>query len=587
MAGKVIRSVSAKFTADISDFEKKLRSMSKQMKTQSEQMKKFGQAMTTAVTVPLMAVGAAAIKMAMDAQESENLFAVSMGNMAGKARAWSEDLKKSLGLSAYELRKNVSTLNSMLSSMGLNEQASYDMSTSLTKLSADLASFYNISADDALQKLKSGLMGEAEPLKALGVLVNDTTIKTYALKKGFIAQGQEMSEQQKVLARYFVIMEATSKAQGDLARTIDSPTNRLRTMKSQVSDLAIELGNKLMPAFTQLLDIAKQVIVWVQGLVDKFNALDSDTQKNILGMVAFAAAIGPVVLAIGSITTAISTLMASGGVAALAALAPALAAVGVGVTFALAAATNDDYAPGGRNYGRTVNNSAMAAQHGGYQSTPSSAQAKINASASVMDRITGSANSAKAKIDVLKPMADMQKLMSQFGNNATTSAAKADTFTDSVKSMISAIKEQTKSFASFVGLFDVFERKSVSGDRLLTRLKAQIKAMGEWRSSLATLEKRGVGGEMLNDLRAMGPGAVDSIKGLAGLSDSGLREYIGLYGQKNGIAGGEASKLIGGQNSMTTKIDKQINLYTTGSKGDAEAIANAIVKKLRLAGHTV
>jgi hypothetical protein len=143
-------------------------------------MSKVGNTLTLGVSVPLIAAGTAATKMAMEAVESENLFEVSMGNMAGAAREWSEQLRKELGLNAYDLRKNVGTFDAMLTSMGLSEKQAYDFSTSLTKLSYDMASFYNLKPEEAFDKIKSGISGEAEPLKALGILVNDNTIKTYA-----------------------------------------------------------------------------------------------------------------------------------------------------------------------------------------------------------------------------------------------------------------------------------------------------------------------------------------------------------------------------------------------------------------------
>lgn len=214
-------------------------------------------------------------------------------------------------------------------------------------------------------------------------------------------------------------------------------------------------------------------------------------------------------------------------------------------------------------------------------------QSKVDPMAFIRQSLAVSPAAAAQNIADLKRQKDWDESIKAYTSDTQKATSAADTFRDSIVSMVNAIKEQTKSFANFVGLFDVFERKSVSGERLLTRLKAQIKAMGEWRTTLATLEKRGVKGEMLNDLRGMGPGAVDSLKGLAGLSDSKLKEYIGLYGQKNGIAGGEASKLVSGATQIQTKIDKQINIYATGAKGDAEAIANTIVKRLRVAGYTI
>jgi hypothetical protein len=222
---------------------------------------------------------------------------------------------------------------------------------------------------------------------------------------------------------------------------------------------------------------------------------------------------------------------------------------------------------------------------------PAKQTAAMAAAMAVSNKIMASVNATKAKQEGMSGQFDMLKYFKQLGkeldNTLNSAATKTDTFADTVRSMVQAIREQTKAFASFVGLFDVFERKSVSGERLLNRLKAQIKAMSEWRSAMTTLQNRGVSGEMLNDLRSMGPGAVDSIKALAGMSDSKLKEYVGLYGQKNSIAGGEASKLVAGQNTIETNIEKQIVINVTGVKSDGEAVANAIVKKLRVAGYAI
>ena len=112
----------------------------------------------------LFQVGKESLNMANDVVESESLFKVSMEGMEGSARAWSESLSSSLGLNAFEVRKNVGTLNTMFRSMGLGEQGAYDMATSLTELANDMASFYNLSTDEAFTKLTAGITGETEPL---------------------------------------------------------------------------------------------------------------------------------------------------------------------------------------------------------------------------------------------------------------------------------------------------------------------------------------------------------------------------------------------------------------------------------------
>lgn len=197
----------------------------------------------------------------MDAIESENLFEVSMKNMADSARTWSKDLQKTLGLNAYEVRKNVGVLYNMTSSMGLTEDAAYKMSTGITELAYDMASFYNITNEEAFEKLRSGLTGEIKPLKNLGILIDDTTIKQVAYRNGIASVGATLTQQQKVQARYIAILEQTSNAQGDLARTIQDPANQLRIFKTQLSIIKINLGNAFMPIVQVVLPALKNMAI--------------------------------------------------------------------------------------------------------------------------------------------------------------------------------------------------------------------------------------------------------------------------------------------------------------------------------------
>ncbi|WP_242864796.1 hypothetical protein [Youngiibacter fragilis] len=236
------------------------------MKAVGDKISSAGKTLSTAVTLPLVGIGTAATKMAMDAVESENLFEVAMGGVADDARKWSEETSKALGLNAYNVRSNMATYNAMLTSMGLASDESLKMSEGLTQLSYDMASFYNLNPEEAFNKLKSGISGEAEPLKALGILVNDTTVKTYAYTHGIAKQGEQLTEAQKVQARYGAIMEATKNAQGDLARTMDSPTNKIRAMKEQAQQIGIQFGQILIPILEKLIAVIKPLMDRFQGL---------------------------------------------------------------------------------------------------------------------------------------------------------------------------------------------------------------------------------------------------------------------------------------------------------------------------------
>lgn len=210
--------------------------------------------------VALAGIGIASVKMAMDVEEAENLFEVSMGSMADSTRRWSEEVADSLKVTAFGIRRMVSTFNVMLDSMGLAPEKAAAMSQSLTKLTYDMASFYNLRPEEAFQKLQAGISGEAEPLKRLGILINETTVKQYAMNKGMIKGGETLSEVGKVVARYGAIMEQTQKAQGDMERTMGSTTNVLRSLWDLVKGLAITLGQALLPMVNR---VGKQLRDWL------------------------------------------------------------------------------------------------------------------------------------------------------------------------------------------------------------------------------------------------------------------------------------------------------------------------------------
>lgn len=304
-------------------------------------VKKFGLAMGVAGAA-ITATNVKLVTMAATAEESENLFEVSMGNMADAARKWSEELSDSLGLNEFELRRTIGTLNVMLKSMGLSEDAAYGMSSSLVQLSHDMASFFNLSPDEAFQKIQSGITGEVEPLKRLGIIVNETTIKNFALTNGIIKQGEAMTEQQKILARYGVIMEATKNAQGDLARTIDSTTNQWRLLTAGVQELSVKIGQNLLPVVNSLISVGVKLVRWLDEMVEKF-----PTATKVITI--FTAALGLLMTVAGAILIALPGLAAAAtamGVSLVAAAGIAAASM-IGLAAAIAAvilvATNFEF----------------------------------------------------------------------------------------------------------------------------------------------------------------------------------------------------------------------------------------------------
>ena len=238
---------------------------------------------------------------AMDSIESDSMFDTVFGSLANDVRQWSEELQSTLGLNGYAIRENVATLYNMTQSMGLASNKALTLSKDMTLLAEDMASFYNISSDEAFNKIRSGLTGETEPLKALGILVDDATIKQYAYANGIAKTGSELSNTEKVMARYIAIQQQTATASGDLARTLNSPANQLRVLQNNLNLLKIELGNAFMPIVQVVLPILNsfvQALVKVTSVVARFmNALFGTSASSSAGSTADA---------IGGVSTAVN-----------------------------------------------------------------------------------------------------------------------------------------------------------------------------------------------------------------------------------------------------------------------------------------
>lgn len=196
----------------------------------------------------------------MEAIETESLFDTVMGDKGDEVKAWANSVADTLGLSTVAMQKNVATIYNMTTSMGVAEGNALKMSKGISVLANDMASFYNLDSEEAFNKLRAGLTGEAEGLKALGILVDENTVKQTAYSAGIAANGAELTQEQKVLARYVAVLNQTGNAQGDLARTLDSPSNMLRSLGQNVKNLSIAFSAILMPA-------VKFVLPWLNAFV--------------------------------------------------------------------------------------------------------------------------------------------------------------------------------------------------------------------------------------------------------------------------------------------------------------------------------
>lgn len=140
----------------------------------------------------------------------------------------------------------------MLKSMGLTTDSVLDMSTKITELAGDLASFYNLDVDDAFTKIRSGISGETEPLKQLGINMSVANLEAYALSKGITTSYQKMSQSNQALLRYNYLLSVTADAQGDFSRTSDSWANQVKILQLNFDSLKASVGQLLITALTPL-----------------------------------------------------------------------------------------------------------------------------------------------------------------------------------------------------------------------------------------------------------------------------------------------------------------------------------------------
>ena len=209
--------------------------------------KKLGKAIVAAGVIDaIVDFGKEAIEFGSDLEEVQNVVDVTFETMSDKVNQFAKDAQKSAGLSEKMAKQYVGTFGAMADSFGFTEQEAYEMSTALTQLSGDVASFYNLSQDEAMNKLKGVFTGETEALKELGVVMTQTALDSYALANGFGKTTAQMTEQEKVALRYQFVMDQLSAASGDFVRTQDSWANQSKILSLQWESLMATIGSGLI-----------------------------------------------------------------------------------------------------------------------------------------------------------------------------------------------------------------------------------------------------------------------------------------------------------------------------------------------------
>ncbi len=263
----------------------------------------------------------AIVGFASDAEETLNLVRETFGENADEVEAWSTRVAKEVGRSEFLMREMAGTLGAVLTPlMQGNTQAAAEMSTGLATLAVDLGSFFNAAESDVLIALRSGIVGEAEPLKRFGIVMLESTLQAFALAQGITKSVKSMTIAEKTTLRYNFILDQTVIAQGDAARTADAFANASKAAADAIKDLATRIGGRLLPVATRFVTWARDAARSIVEVAQKTNILEA-TLITLAGALAVMAVLllapfvpflitaAKVLVAIGAISIAVDELI--------------------------------------------------------------------------------------------------------------------------------------------------------------------------------------------------------------------------------------------------------------------------------------
>ena len=273
----IIEAQTKPYRDEVEKLKKQTTTAANHVERQTAKMKKsfggLGRVVASVLGVgAIVAFAKSCINLGSDLAEVQNVVDVSFGKMSGAVDAFAKNAITQFGLSELTAKKYMGTYGAMAKAFGVTGEAGYQMSAAITGLTGDVASFYNLSTDEAYTKLKSIFTGETESLKDLGVVMTQTALDQYALNNGFGKTTAKMTEQEKVMLRYQFVMSSLADASGDFARTSTSWANQVRVLSLQFESLKATIGQGLINAFTPVIRVINTILAKLQTLAAYFKA---------------------------------------------------------------------------------------------------------------------------------------------------------------------------------------------------------------------------------------------------------------------------------------------------------------------------
>ena len=253
-------------TNSLNKMESSTNGLSKSLRTSS---KLFNLGAMVRIGKTIAGVFSTSIKAANDYVESQNLFLVAMGEYADEATRWSNEVSNALGIDPAEMQKNMGYFQQLATALGVVNDQAYILTKNMTSLAYDISSLYNIGIDQSFLKLQSAIVGELEPIRRLGIDISKARLQQELYDLGIRQNVETLSQADKAILRYIAIMKQTKNAQADMGKTLMSPANALRVLKSSFIQLARSVGYVFIPILQALLPVVQLVTQALAKLAEK------------------------------------------------------------------------------------------------------------------------------------------------------------------------------------------------------------------------------------------------------------------------------------------------------------------------------
>jgi hypothetical protein len=298
-----LASINIRFSVDLKEFSTEMQNSLRTIDKVGQKFQAVGRNLSTFVTLPILAAGAAAVKFASDYTESLNKVDVAFKGSSAQVKEFAKTTLETSGIAEGTALDMSAAYGDMATSMGIPTEQAAKMSTSLVALAGDLASFKNISIDVANTAISAIFTGETESLKKMGIVMTEVNLKQFALNSGIKKTYETMSQAEKVQLRYNYILSVTKNAQGDFERTQGGAANQTRIFTESLKQVGQQMGQVILPLFVK-------VITAVNEKIKAFAGLSTATKTVIVVIAGLVAVIGPLLIVIGAVLSAIPAIVA-------------------------------------------------------------------------------------------------------------------------------------------------------------------------------------------------------------------------------------------------------------------------------------